>query len=82
MSPSSFAQIGCLEFHHLNAREVTTPLQSDQQLFDFIELHIVTCQPSNVIRKSIARRMDVRHMVLLGHLPNTDGDCAFFSYGH
>jgi hypothetical protein len=31
-SRSSFAQIGRLESHHLNAREMATPLQSDQQV--------------------------------------------------
>jgi hypothetical protein len=34
------------------------------------KLHIITCQPRNVMRKDIARRTDIRYVVSLGH-PST-----------
>jgi hypothetical protein len=61
---------------------MATPLQSDQQLFDFIELHIITRQPRNVLRKDIARRADIRYVVFLGHHPNMDGNRAFLFWGN
>jgi hypothetical protein len=45
-------------------------------------LHIITCQPCDVMCKSITRRVDVRNLVLLGHLPNAGSDCVCLTYGH
>ena len=80
MSRPGFAQIGRLELHHLGTREMAAPLQSDQQLLDFVELYIIACEARDMMRERVARRPDIGHMVLLGHLPDAGGGCAFGLY--
>jgi hypothetical protein len=61
---------------------MAAPLQSDQQLLNFVALHVVTCQSRYVMGKGITRRMDIGDVMLLGHLPNAGGDGAILLYRH
>ena len=61
---------------------MAAPLQSDQQLFDFVELDIIAREARDVMCKGIAWRPNIGHVVFLGHLPDADGGCAFGSFEH
>jgi hypothetical protein len=57
-------------------------LQSDQQLFDFVELHVITGEARDMMRKHIARCTHIRNVMLQGHPADTDSGSALGLRGH
>jgi hypothetical protein len=49
---------------------VTGALQSDQQFLDLVELDMVAGEPSYMVGKRVALRLQIRHVMTLGQVPN------------
>jgi hypothetical protein len=57
-------------------------LQRDKQLLDLVQFHIITRETRDVVPKRVARRAEIRNVMLSRHLPDAAGDRAFGSFGH